>query len=48
MYFESDCNPKEEILEALAEALNLTKGQRIWFFNKRQEKKLKQLSKDHR
>lgn len=21
MYFESDCNPKEEILEALAEAL---------------------------
>jgi hypothetical protein len=47
--FETDPNPKEETLEALADALKLTKGCiRYWPFKKRREMMLKRLSKAHK
>lgn len=45
-HFETDPNPDEATLEALADALKLTKGDiRIWFLYGKHEMELKQLSR---
>jgi hypothetical protein len=46
--FTTDPDPSEEILEALAESLTMTKEDiRIWFLYRRDETELTQLSEAH-